>query len=438
MRKKSIALVGVTAVLTSWGLQTIEAAQAAQAASPVSAVQVAWADLAQGQIKITWTESSPVANTVQLNTGAPQPRQLGSTPAAEANELLVHISDLGNSSDPADWVTIVVTDPDGGSAASPGFDRYLPHPKDVAMSVSPEGVAKWTIYPVTSDATPDPLDVDGLTQYNVDLHEQGSPHNCSSVDLSDSAATTGVIPRRAKPYNVHVQPHNEWGVDLDSPGPSGSVDTSALTIASPAVTQYGAVTTIAGGIGESYVVESSGPSCDQWTTYGPRVDVILHARNSGTSAWYVVGSAATTGNFGGYTFTVKNPGAREYRVFVGNLQRLGSFMYGTSTAAKLVRSTTRVVSAKFIAPVVTYGTKPQAYLWVDPAGSQQAALQFKNASGAWQGMTYKTLSSGRGIATFTFNRRGATQFRWWIPGSTTSTGLKVDPVYSSIFTLTVR
>ena len=76
MRKKSIALVGVTAVLTSWGLQTIEAAQAAQAASPVSAVQVAWADLAQGQIKITWTESSPVANTVQLNTGAPQPRQL--------------------------------------------------------------------------------------------------------------------------------------------------------------------------------------------------------------------------------------------------------------------------------------------------------------------------------------------------------------------------
>lgn len=113
-------------------------------------------------------------------------------------------------------------------------------------------------------------------------------------------------------------------------------------------------------------------------------------------------------------------------------------MYGTSSAVKLVRSTTRVVSAKFIAPVVTYGTKPQAYLWVDLAGSQQATLLFKNASGAWQGMTHKTLSSGRGIATFTFNRRGATQFRWWIPGSTTSTGLKVDPVYSGIFTLTVR
>jgi hypothetical protein len=96
------------------------------------------------------------------------------------------------------------------------------------------------------------------------------------------------------------------------------------------------------------------------------------------------------------------------------------------------------MSAKFIAPVINYGTKPQAYLWVDPAGSQRAALQFKNTSGAWQGVMYKTLSSGRGIATFAWNRRGATQFRWWVPGSTTSAGLKVDPVYTGAFTLTVR
>jgi hypothetical protein len=89
--------------------------------------------------------------------------------------------------------------------------------------------------------------------------------------------------------------------------------------------------------------------------------------------------------------------------------------------------------------VIPYGTKPQAYLWVDPAGTQKAALQFKNASGAWQGVTYKTLYAGRGLVAFNWNRRGSTQFRWWVPGSTTtSTGLKVDPIYSSPFTLTVR
>jgi hypothetical protein len=48
------------------------------------------------------------------------------------------------------------------------------------------------------------------------------------------------------------------------------------------------------------------------------------------------------------------------------------------------------------------------------------------------------LYAGRGLVAFTFNRRGATQFRWWVPGSTTGTGLKVDPVYSGVFTLTVR
>jgi hypothetical protein len=160
-----------------------------------------------------------------------------------------------------------------------------------------------------------------VAAHNVDLHEQGT-HTCSSVDLSDSAATTGEIPCRAKPYIVHVQPHNEWGVDLNSPGPSGSVSTSALTITSPAVTQYRAVTTITGGIAEFSLRESDPSRCDYWTLYGPRADVILQARNTGTSAWYVVGTTAT-GNMGAYKFTVKNPGAREYRVFVGDLQRLG-------------------------------------------------------------------------------------------------------------------
>jgi hypothetical protein len=51
---------------------------------------------------------------------------------------------------------------------------------------------------------------------------------------------------------------------------------------------------------------------------------------------------------------------------------------------------------------------------------------------------YKTLYAGRGLTgPFAFNRRGVTQFRWWVPGSTTTTGLKVDPVYSAPFNLTV-
>jgi hypothetical protein len=48
--------------------------------------------------------------------------------------------------------------------------------------------------------------------------------------------------------------------------------------------------------------------------------------------------------------------------------------------------------------VITYGTQPQAYLWVAPAAIQKAAPQLRNPNGTWQGLTYKSQSFGRGIA----------------------------------------
>jgi hypothetical protein len=95
------------------------------------------------------------------------------------------------------------------------------------------------------------------------------------------------------------------------------------------------------------------------------------------------------------------------------------------------------MSAKFITPVIKYGAKPQAYLWVDPANTQKAALQFKNASGVWQGVSYKTLYAGKGLLQFPWNRRGVTQFRWYVPASTHN-GLPVAAVYTGGFNLTVR
>jgi hypothetical protein len=153
--------------------------------------------------------------------------------------------------------------------------------------------------------------------------------------------------------------------------------------------------------------------------------------------WYDIGSTKSLAD-GKYSISLKNPGAREYRAVKANSARDSVVQYGAITAARSVKATTRVQSAKFVVPVVAYGTKPQAYLWVEPPGSQRAALQFKNASGAWQGVTTKTLSAGRGIATFGWSRRGVTQFRWWVPASTTATGLRVEPVYTGAFALTVR
>jgi hypothetical protein len=170
---------------------------------------------------------------------------------------------------------------------------------------------------------------------------------------------------------------------------------------------------------------------------GGRADTtgVLQARDSAAGAWYVVGSGRTDAE-GNYSFPLRNSGTREYRTTVAGITGATPVQPGTSPA-RTVRASTRVVSAKVIDPTVTVGTQPQAYLWVDPAGTQKAALQFKNASGAWQGLTYKTLYAGRDLVAFAWSVRGTHQFRWWIRGSTTSTGLAVDPAYSSTITLTV-
>ena len=428
--KRSITLIGVVAVLSAWGLEAGQAqALPAGPTAQISAVDVAWT--AQGQIRISWSENTPVANTIKLNDEIP----LGTTSAAGANELVVDAAALGHTSNPADAASITVTDPEGGSSFSRIFDRYLPDPP-VLMSVSPEGRATWSVEAEPPLTANDPLDLEGTTTYKVTLVEEGAAHTCQNTLLSDSTATSGTIPKRAKPYHVHVVPRNEWGTG--EPGQTGPVRISRLTITAPALPQYGTSVTITGMLVESSLLESSQPTqCNQIFSPGGGQGVILHARNTPTKPWYVVTTTTTTSS-GKYRFTVKNPGAREYRVIRRTLQRTMDFVYGTSTPAKLVKATTRVMSAKFITPVISFGAKPQAYLWVDPAGSQRAALQFKNASGAWQGVLYKTLSSGRGLATFNWNRRGTTRFRWWVPGSRTTTGLKVDPVYTSSFTLTVK
>jgi hypothetical protein len=436
MSRTAVALLGAVALLST-GLPAHAAAPVDPlVATPVSAVKLEWVDVAQGQIRISWSESAPVANTVYLNTGTFA--EVGTTTAAGPNELLVTARGLGYSISSADKVTIVVTDPDGGGAVSPAFDRYLPYPNGVSMYTNEGGNAvHWAVPHEDFDPTPDdPLDVVGGNKFEVKLLE-GRPIECDTTDWSDDGTTSGIIPERSKPYTIVVRAHNEW-LDPTYASAYGNVVSSTLLVTSPTVTQYGAVTTISGSLTEkALLVTTTPPHCVQYDEPGAGRQVVLQARNTSTSPWYVVGSRYAIEQ-GRFVFTVKSPGAREYRVVRAMTSSGGTIVLGAWTAAKLVRSTTRVVSAKFIAPTITYGTKPQAYLWVDPAGSQKAALQFKNASGVWQGLTYKTLYAGRGLVAFTFNRRGATQFRWWVPGSTTGTGLKVDPVYSGVFTLTVR
>jgi hypothetical protein len=433
MVKRSIALAGAAALVTVLGAQSASAR-----AANVTDVQVVWADAKQHSIRITWAESQPAANTIVLRSGAGEGGyEFGHTTADQPNVYVVDAASLGRTADPADKVWIEVSDGSGTPGRTDAFDRFNYGGYPVTTAFEADGSLRWTVAPDTSvDQTPDdpldrPMDYTYRPQQRVRTDEPGIP-GCDAINLAPTTARTGTIPDRGYPYNLLIAVDNEWGTVQSNL--TGVGRTKSLTMTGPAATKLGEKTTLTGVLNEDFLFETSGPpSCSQWPEQTLNQSVVIQQRTSATAPWTTAGTTKTTGEWGTYTAVLTNRGHREYRALRLNTISGGRASYGGVSGVKPVRATTRVVSAKFIQPVINLGTRPQAYLWVDPAGTQKSALQFKNASGAWQGVAYKTLYAGRGLLAFPWNKRSVTQFRWWIPTSATA-----DATYSNTFTLTVR
>ncbi|MEV6281127.1 hypothetical protein [Kribbella sp. NPDC051770] len=401
-------------------------------------VQLAWT--AEGQIRISWSESTPAPNTVLLERPGADDLLLGSRSAAQPNELVVERSALEPSPAGGTAARIVVSEPSGDIARSAPFDRYVRGPVAPAYRFRPNGDLVWSVPPdPTVDSTPnDPLDTGEPTKYGLRLLTGEQPwtyDRCRIEYTPTSTAPTGVVGKQ-RAMEIMVRSVNEWGASTLDWRRIGS---STITLNAPSAAAYGTATVLSGQVAARRIYENPKPPGDipaicLDTEDGVRagIAVTLQARDSAGGSWYVVGPGKTDAA-GNYKFSLRTPGTREYRVTVGGT----TTMQPAVSPARRVRTFTRVVSAKFIQPVVALGTKSQAYLWVDPAGTQRAALQFKNASGAWQGLTYKSLYAGRGLVAFAWNVRGTYQFRWWIPGTSTATGLPVEPAYSGVFSLRV-
>jgi hypothetical protein len=423
---------------TALGLAAITNPVPASAAETVNGVTLAWTT--DGKVRITWTETTSAPNTVALERSGAEDLPLGSRTAAQPNELVVEPAALEPWSAGTSFARIVVSEPSGDAARSASFDRYTRGDVEPRISHLPNGDLAWSVPPdPVVDTTPnDPLDSAKPTTYGLRLMtgEKPSTYDRCRIDYTTpTVAPNGVVSKRGS-MEIRTLAYNEWGTaELDW----RLIGTSTVTMNAPSTAPYGGTTTLTGQVGARGIYENPAPPngalpiCFDGDD-GVRADaaITLQARNSAAGAWYVVGPGKTDAA-GNYKFALNTPGTREYRVAVAGTSKTRP----ATSPARSVRATTRVVSAKFIQPSITVGTQPQAYLWVDPAGTQKAALQFKNASGVWQGLTYKTLYAGRGLVAFPWNVRGTFQFRWWIPGATTATGLVVDPAYSNPFSLKV-
>ncbi|GAA1543229.1 hypothetical protein [Kribbella lupini] len=405
---------------------------AAAADATISNVKISWYDAEHTKVLVTWQESAPVANIVRA-----QGYELGTTTAKQPDRIVAETGKFPQTG-VGESQQVLVVGPDGTEARSVPFDSYTYAPKELGVTFPSYDRLRWTVAPDQSvDSTPnDPLDLPVSPRYQVtvnldpDLEDPGD-WACAQ-QKTFTAIPSGTVTKTGRTFDLRVSPVNEWGTSpwAHSSVPVGAID--RVTIAAPVATPYGGTTTLTGHLGwRSLIISGAPPTCNDWLIDGNGSPVVVQQRTSPTAPWTVVGTTRTDAK-GNYKATFRNPGHREYRVVAPNVTS-GWLRFGGDSATVAVRATTRVVSGKFIQPVINLGTRPQAYLWVDPAGTQKAALQFKNAAGAWQGVAYKTLYAGRGLLAFPWNKRGTTQFRWWVPASAAA-----DATYSNSFTLTVR
>ncbi|GAB2554826.1 hypothetical protein [Kribbella endophytica] len=385
---------------------------AAHAADPAPTnLEISWKDATTQTIHVRWDEDAPRPNEVYVR-GSNTKFWRSYLPADGPNEVDIPIVALGTGPGPLQVGVVVGTSEQttGTPALSARFGTTVPDVPTL-VSVTPAGsglTVKWQV-PVRTDSTPnDPLDEPGTTyvpQYEV----AGKTVPLAAASKALQATFANPVPS----YTFSVRSQNPWGTET---GARVNVRTAKLTAQLPARGLYGTETLIQG----SY----SQPVQER---------VVLQARNSATSAWYVVGT--TVGNSSGkYAFPVTNRGTRQYRILTANAARGTEVWYGGSTAPVTLTTVQHITSANFYTPTIKRGQTATADLNVDPRFTGRVDLQRWNGK-TWVHVKDVLITTGFARGQFVSTTPGRVAYRYYVP-STTANGLFVAAAYSPNFVLT--
>jgi hypothetical protein len=211
-----------------------------------------------------------------------------------------------------------------------------------------------------------------------------------------------------------VAVNSEWGLDYGYK----AVDHekfAGLTI--PTTATYGQLTVIKGLIQRWMQACDPGP-CFEQPLPEPSRTVVLQARASSTSPWYVVGSTRSTST-GAFTISPPTWGTRQYRIVVPDVYTDAQGL-GVGVVSSAVTTVARPkVSASFADSTAYYGQKVTARVNITPSADVRTTLQ------RWDGTAWRNLKwvyTGKGAGSFTFSavQRGKVSYRFVVPAFTWS------------------
>ncbi|GAA1556375.1 hypothetical protein [Kribbella lupini] len=378
-------------------------------------VRIAWKDTTFQTVVVSWDEAEPVGNSIQLF-------KRGFTTAYYATSFL---ADQPNSVEvpaatirAANWregrdtpFEFAVSASGGPKVVSMSFDANTPDaPEVVSRTLSTAGVSTVRWKDASRDTTPnDPLDRTEPLTYQVNYVPTGSP---KSYPIGARTAATQATYTLRSPYSLYVAGYNEWGNQFYRR--LLTAEATRLTAKVPSWVVYQDSARVTG-------------------TYTPATEsrpVVLQARNSSTSPWYVVASAVfRSGKFG---FQLGTGGSRQYRVVTPTATYSAGAViaYGASTAP--AASTTQLrTSGFFTGDPILAGMRNTAGVYVYPALNTTAQLQRWTGT-AWSTVGPVTVKAGTGYGSVLATKPGRTAYRFYVPVSRTG-GTWFAAAYTNTF-----
>jgi hypothetical protein len=403
-------VIVAAASLLSAGIVT--PAAAAEDPAPTE-VTIGWADATKQKIRVTWKDSGSTPNLVFLQRpGKTEQLFKNEVPADGPDQVDLPAGIVQQySGDQYDLqIGVAVGTKAGLTSAvslSEDFDT-MGSGEPVRLSTTPTGsdtlLVRWRPAVQRVDVNPgDPFDSSDPPLFQP-VYDKGA----GEVQIKPWSSQTEVTFSGVKPpYKFRVNAkRSEWPAQRY--GSAFDVMTAGLTTKVPTWVLFGHATVITGTLADTAAARP----------------VVLQARNSPTSPWYVVSTQWVRLT---YRFQVPAPGTREYRVAVPNASGGLGVSYGATSAAVKTTTQNYIRHAEVSAPpgrpdIATFE------LFVDPRATFTAYLQRWNGK-AWVAVANVALRQGFGSYVL-YATPGRVAYRFYVP-ATKSNGLPTAAIYTN-------
>ncbi len=424
-------LAVVTAALIVLGGNQLPAHAAAPAAP--TDVQISWADVAKGTVRITWKDNGEANFIGQESDGLPTdpPSWIAKQDAGGNNELILTNVRTG-------WHKLRLTVRSWANGAeSPRtptawFDSQLPAAPvltggaplaDLSLRVT------WS-QALVEDITPnDPLDrpASDETLTATVTPNNGGPVEKFPLALGTKATT---IPPRPRPYPVRLTAANEWGTAT----PVASITFGTMTVGlriDPLATYQKSV---------HFDVVNGAKSClTCGYDSGRGITSYLQSRADASQPWKTV--AFYGGQGAQFSAFVTTYGGRQYRIYVPAWTEISTdrsiVTPAASTSARFSATQAAFRVAGFNTLTAQVGQVVKTTVDVLPAGTVKSSLQWYDGK-VWRHSVYIPLTKGKGTFSFKAAGRGTTRYWRVVVPKMTMNGLPIVATPSKAFKLTVR